>query len=144
MSEEADRTTPAEEMANPSPDSSPPGIEEDLGSSPGKNKENDPDDELPLESPPEENDVADNELIKTTEPASDLEKALTAAMVRKDAHIKRLMDEINKLRAFIAKRKQTYKRKRKDDGAPTRALSGTRSITLWDTFVIVKMPFLIA
>ena len=42
---------------------------------------------------------------------------------RKDAHIERLTAEITKLKNFISKRKQTYKRKRKDSGAPTRALS---------------------
>lgn len=89
------------------------------------NKENDHEEDIPLESPPEESDVVANEIIQNSTPTTDLEKALTAALERKGVHIQRLMDEINKLRAFISKRKQTYKRKRKDDGAPTRALSGT-------------------
>jgi hypothetical protein len=63
------------------------------------------------------------EFMKTAEPTTRLELALTAALKRKDAHFERITQEIHKLRAFISKRKQTYKRKRKDEGAPTRALS---------------------
>eukprot|EP00934_Nitzschia_sp_Nitz4_P002926 Nitzschia sp. Nitz4//scaffold119_size111653//25937//27605//NITZ4_004182-RA/size111653-augustus-gene-0.221-mRNA-1//-1//CDS//3329533812//2916//frame0 len=67
--------------------------------------------------------AADLEYIKATEPSSRLEIALAGALSRKEFHVARLTDEISKLRAFISKRKQTYKRKRKDEGAPTRALS---------------------
>ena len=67
---------------------------------------------------------ADMELIKSSVPTSQLEIALSDALAKRDAHILRLSNEIRKLKKFISKRKQTYKRKRKDDGAPTRALSG--------------------
>jgi len=63
------------------------------------------------------------ELIKSCAPSSDLEIALTAELNRKESHIQRLSGEVVKLKAFISKRKQTYKRKRKDESAPTRALS---------------------
>lgn len=63
------------------------------------------------------------ELIEKSTPSTDLELALSAALKRKETHATRLTGEIIKLKQFISKRKQTYKRKRKDDGAPTRALS---------------------
>jgi len=66
---------------------------------------------------------ADLELIKVSEPSTDLERALYDVLARKDEHISRLGNEIRKLKTFITKRKQTYKRKRKDDGAPVRPLS---------------------
>jgi CHAT domain-containing protein len=67
--------------------------------------------------------IAQNELIAKSTPKTDLEIALSGALERKKAHADRLTKEILKLKQFISKRKQTYKRKRKDDGAPTRALS---------------------
>ena len=67
--------------------------------------------------------AADLEYIKNTPATSKLEKLLLEAMKRKESHIDRLTGEVTKLKAFISKRKQTYKRKRKDEGAPTRALS---------------------
>ena len=67
--------------------------------------------------------LAQIELIEKSTPSTDLEIALTNAMKRKANHLTRLTAEIVKLKNFISKRKQTYKRKRKDDGAPTRALS---------------------
>jgi len=67
--------------------------------------------------------IAQTQLIENSEPTTELERAMKAALGRKDAHIERLTGEILKLKAFISKRKQTYKRKRKDEGAPTRALS---------------------
>lgn len=65
----------------------------------------------------------DLEYVKNTEATTRLEITLEEVLRRKDSHIARLTGEINKLKAFISKRKQTYKRKRKDEGAPTRALS---------------------
>lgn len=65
----------------------------------------------------------DEEYIRQNPPNSKLEHALFDMLKRKEAHILRLTGEITKLQAFISKRKQTYKRKRKEDGAPTRALS---------------------
>lgn len=65
----------------------------------------------------------DLKYIEETEATTKLEIALTEALKRKDSHVERLSGEIRKLKAFISKRKQTYKRKRKDEGAPTRALS---------------------
>lgn len=67
--------------------------------------------------------AADLEYISQTPPTSRLEIALTETLERKEAHIARITAEIRKLKGFISKRKQTYKRKRKDEGAPTRALS---------------------
>ena len=67
--------------------------------------------------------ASDMEYIKDTEPTTRLEIALSECLKRKEAHIDRLSSEVQKLKAFISKRKQTYKRKRKDEGAPTRALS---------------------
>lgn len=64
-----------------------------------------------------------DDIIKSSKPTSDLEIAYHKELERKDIQILRLTREISKLKAFISKRKQTYKRKRKDEGAPTRALS---------------------
>jgi len=63
------------------------------------------------------------DLIENSVPATMLEAALYDELNRKESHIQRLSGEVMKLKAFISKRKQTYKRKRKDEGAPTRALS---------------------
>jgi hypothetical protein len=63
------------------------------------------------------------EIIKSTEPQSDLEVALSESLKRREEQLERLSSEVTKLKAFISKRKQTYKRKRKETGAPTRALS---------------------
>ena len=67
--------------------------------------------------------VAHLELIAKSTAETPLELALIAVLKGKDVQIHRLTGEISKLRAFVSKRKQTYKRKRKDEGAPTRALS---------------------
>ena len=72
---------------------------------------------------PDSKFAEDLEYVKNTEPTTRLELTLEEILRRKDSHIARLTGEINKLKAFISKRKQTYKRKRKDEGAPTRALS---------------------
>lgn len=63
------------------------------------------------------------EIIKTAEPQTELEVALSETLKRREEQLERLSTEITKLKAFISKRKQTYKRKRKETGAPTRALS---------------------
>jgi len=63
------------------------------------------------------------DLILNSTPTSTIEIALYDELSRKESHIQRLSGEIMKLKTFISKRKQTYKRKRKDSGAPTRALS---------------------
>jgi len=63
------------------------------------------------------------ELISRSIPSTLLEVALSDETKRKDMQIERLNREILKLKNFISKRKQTYKRKRKEEGAPTRALS---------------------
>lgn len=73
---------------------------------------------------PDSDDVAKNKkVIKNGSPESELEIAQAAVLDRQYAQIERLTVEVRKLKAFISKRKQTYKRKRKDEGAPTRALS---------------------
>ncbi|CAB9529002.1 group protein B3 [Seminavis robusta] len=71
----------------------------------------------------DEHDAKTAHLIKTTQPSTPLEHALTDMLAKKQTHVLRLTNEIQKLKAFISKRKQTYKRKRKEEGAPTRALS---------------------
>jgi hypothetical protein len=71
----------------------------------------------------DEKTAADMELIQNSQPSTALEHALFDALQRKEQHVVRLSNEIQKLKAFISKRKQTYKRKRKEEGAPTRALS---------------------
>lgn len=67
--------------------------------------------------------IAQEQLIKNSQPSTELEVALYGVLERKNALIERITAEIDKLKSFVQKRKQTYKRKRKDDGAPTRALS---------------------
>lgn len=79
------------------------------------------------------NDEDDNEkdpeyaalldIVQNSTPTTDLEIALSSILERKQALIDRLSNEISKMRSFVVKRKQTYKHKRKDEGAPTRALS---------------------
>jgi hypothetical protein len=61
--------------------------------------------------------------IKSTDAVTLLEKALKAELDRKDVLITRLTSELLRLKRFVSKRKQVYKRKRKAEGAPTRALS---------------------
>lgn len=63
------------------------------------------------------------EIIKNAEPTTELEIAFSELLKKRESHIDRLTGEVLKLKSFISKRKQTYKRKRKDEGAPTRALS---------------------
>jgi len=63
------------------------------------------------------------DIIENGIPTTILESALFEELSRKESHVQRLSGEVMKLKAFISKRKQTYKRKRKDEGAPTRALS---------------------
>jgi hypothetical protein len=81
------------------------------------------DDPTEEKEPIDEKTAADMELIKNSVPSTPLEHALSGMLERKMAHILRLTNEIKKLKTFISKRKQVYKRKRKDEGAPTRALS---------------------
>ncbi len=64
-----------------------------------------------------------DEFIKNVEPKTELEIAQRMAIMRLELQISRFQNEIKKLKAFISKRKQTYKRKRKDNQAPIRPLS---------------------
>jgi hypothetical protein len=64
-----------------------------------------------------------DELIRHSEPKTELEIAQRMAIERLELQISRFRNEIKKLKAFISKRKQTYKRKRKDNQAPIRPLS---------------------
>ncbi|KAL7539005.1 hypothetical protein ACHAXR_010711 [Thalassiosira sp. AJA248-18] len=68
--------------------------------------------------------VRNSEIIANSTPATDLEIALKAELGRQIEHNEKLAGEVTKLRGFIAKRKQTYKRKRKDESAPRKKLSG--------------------
>eukprot|EP00531_Pseudo-nitzschia_arenysensis_P001272 CAMPEP_0116124350 /NCGR_PEP_ID=MMETSP0329-20121206/5234_1 /TAXON_ID=697910 /ORGANISM="Pseudo-nitzschia arenysensis, Strain B593" /LENGTH=552 /DNA_ID=CAMNT_0003618325 /DNA_START=172 /DNA_END=1830 /DNA_ORIENTATION=+ len=67
--------------------------------------------------------IADKKTVSDNKPETDLELALSRLLTGKENHVAKLTNEIKKLKGFISKRKQTYKRKRKDEGAPTRALS---------------------
>ena len=67
--------------------------------------------------------LADRKTLEENKPESELELALSRLLTAKENHVIKLTNEIKKLKGFISKRKQTYKRKRKDEGAPTRALS---------------------
>ena len=87
--------------------------------------------------------LAQLELIKTSTPQTALEIALSNAIKRKSIHLNRVMAEIAKLKIFISKRKQTYKRKRKDDEAPTRALSAY-NIFIQDRFALLAKENAIA
>jgi CHAT domain-containing protein len=103
-------------------------LEHQLSNDSEKDKENGKREKLVLDDddPMEELDpdvIVKMEVIKNTVPTTELEIAMSGILKRKEHHIARLTTEITKLKAFISKRKQTYKRKRKDEGAPTRALS---------------------
>ena len=67
--------------------------------------------------------IEQQKLINSSTPSNQLEVALYDEIKRKDVQIERLTGEVLKLKQFVSKRKQVYKRKRKDEGAPTRALS---------------------
>jgi len=72
----------------------------------------------------DENSVDEvQEIILKGTPTTLLEKSYHTELERKKNQVLRLSREVAKLKTFISKRKQTYKRKRKDEGAPTRALS---------------------
>ena len=97
---------------------------------PGKRREEDeiPDDADELlrevhETPMDPEIIKQQEIIDRTPRTTELEHALYECLMRKESQVERLSGEVTKLKAFISKRKQTYKRKRKDEGAPTRALS---------------------
>jgi hypothetical protein len=75
------------------------------------------------ETPMDPEILKQQEIIDSTPRTSELEHALYECLMRKESQVERLSGEVTKLKAFISKRKQTYKRKRKDEGAPTRALS---------------------
>mmetsp|Transcript_5893 Transcript_5893/g.8506 ORF Transcript_5893/g.8506 Transcript_5893/m.8506 type:complete len:411 (+) Transcript_5893:58-1290(+) len=74
-------------------------------------------------APPDPEVAKQLAIINAIPPSTELELALFETLKRKDSQIVRLTGEVSKLKNFISKRKQTYKRKRKDEGAPTRALS---------------------
>jgi hypothetical protein len=100
--------------------------DEDSKKSPGYEDEEDLERQLKdaiKEEPMDPKTRAQLAFIQASEPTTELEIALSEALKRKEVHIERLSGEVHKLKAFISKRKQTYKRKRKDEGAPTRALS---------------------
>jgi hypothetical protein len=106
-----------------------PGSEDDV---PSEHEGDDEEEEEEIIGKPsqEEIDAADPviisqlELIHSSTPTTALEKAYHETLLRKEAHIQRLTMECDKMRQFVRKRKQSYKRKRKEDAAPRRALSG--------------------
>lgn len=63
-------------------------------------------------------------IIADAAPSTDLEVALRAELDRQVRHNAVLAAECAKLRRFVSKRKQSYKRKRLDDAAPRKKLSG--------------------
>lgn len=88
--------------------------------SPTQNVPNEEEEETP-ETDPEA--AAQKELIATSTPTTDLEIALRAELTRQVKINDRLVSEITKLNNFLSKRKQTYKRKRKENEAPRKSLS---------------------
>ena len=77
-----------------------------------------------VEQPPQDPiSKAQQNLIAKSKPITELEIALVAELERKNHLISNVTNELNKIKQFISKRKQTYKRKRKEGGAPKRALS---------------------
>eukprot|EP00571_Detonula_confervacea_P012702 CAMPEP_0172298606 /NCGR_PEP_ID=MMETSP1058-20130122/1183_1 /TAXON_ID=83371 /ORGANISM="Detonula confervacea, Strain CCMP 353" /LENGTH=430 /DNA_ID=CAMNT_0013007887 /DNA_START=358 /DNA_END=1650 /DNA_ORIENTATION=- len=80
--------------------------------------------DIPLGPSNDPNDIRNRDIIANSTPSSQLELALKAELDRQLLHNEVLAGECTKLRGFIAKRKQTYKRKRKDESAPRKKLSG--------------------
>ena len=62
-------------------------------------------------------------LLASIRPETDNEKKLYEALEKQILFAERIYQEVRKLKAFCKKRKQPYKRKRKETGAPVRALS---------------------
>ena len=122
--EEQKPTEEEEEEQNPEPNQ-----EESHSKKTGDDNENSPKGEDGAAFFPDSKEETDpqsdaqKELIANSTPTTDLEIALAAVLKRKENHVARLTAEIMKLKAFVSKRKQTYKRKRKDEGAPIRAMS---------------------
>ena len=85
-------------------------------------EKNEDEEEEPLDVDP--NVASQKELIDNSVPTTDLEIALKAELDRQMIINERLRSEIYKLKNFVSKRKQTYKRKRKDGEAPRKSLSG--------------------
>jgi len=81
------------------------------------------DDTISCENDSSTDHAEQDEFIRNTKPKSLLEFAQGSLIKRLDLKINKLENEVRKLKEFISKRKQSYKRKRKDDQAPTRALS---------------------
>lgn len=80
--------------------------------------------DLPAHLPEEPDGTRNQEVIANSTPSTELELALQAELDRQFQHNELLAREIKKLRIFISKRKQVYKRKRKDESAPRKKLSG--------------------
>jgi CHAT domain-containing protein len=72
---------------------------------------------------PDAEAVQNQRLIDSTDATTPLEVAQRDTIKRMELQVARLVNEVHKLKGFISKRKQNYKRKRKDEGAPRRALS---------------------
>lgn len=111
--EKSPKSDDEEEKQDATPEDSPKNI---FGASMNPNE-----DEFGMPIDPEIREQQD--YIKAHKPETELEMALSDDLKRKGMHIKRLTAEVVKLKNFISKRKQTYKRKRKETGAPVRALS---------------------
>jgi hypothetical protein len=79
--------------------------------------------DIPYQPPTDPLSIAQQHLIATSHPTTDLEVALKAELERNTAHIARLREECIKLRGFINRRKQPYKRKRMEREAPRKSLS---------------------
>jgi hypothetical protein len=69
-------------------------------------------------------DARDREIIASTTPTTPLEIALGNELDRRTRHNALLINEVTRLREFLSKRKQTYRRKRTDVDAPRKKLSG--------------------
>jgi hypothetical protein len=64
------------------------------------------------------------DIISSSTPSTPLEFALINELDRRTRHNELLINEVTRLREFLSKRKQTYRRKRTDVDAPRKKLSG--------------------
>jgi hypothetical protein len=81
--------------------------------------------EASAEGDPDDDDrYGDRDIIASTAPTTHLEIALRRELDRIALQNDSLSSEVSKLRLFLSRRKQTYKRKRTGNDAPRKKLSG--------------------
>ena len=79
---------------------------------------------VPLIDARDDEDEDDDVIISSSTPSTPLEYALLNVLERRTRHNESLINEVTRLREFLSKRKQTYRRKRTDVDAPRKKLSG--------------------